>query len=66
MITEEARALWLELYGEPAPDLDGSELLARICCKLDIAEYDRVQSPFLRASLITRPEDWRERQENGS
>ncbi|MFT4254605.1 MAG: hypothetical protein QM608_19225 [Caulobacter sp.] len=62
-IKEEAQALWRELHGEPAPDLDGSELLARICRDLDVAEYDRVQSPFLRPSLITRPEDWSERRE---
>lgn len=65
MIKQEAQALWRELHGEPVPDLSGSELLDRICGGLDIAEYDRVRSPFLRSSMITRPEDWRERRGRG-
>lgn len=60
MIKQEAQALWRELRAEPAPDLSGEELLARICSETDAAGYDRVQSPFLRSSLITRPEEWPE------
>jgi hypothetical protein len=65
MIKQEAQALWRALHGDPVPDLTGSELLAMICGGGDVADYDRVQSPFLRPSLITRPEDWRERRGQG-
>ncbi|AYV49336.1 hypothetical protein CFHF_21200 [Caulobacter flavus] len=65
IIKQEAQALWRELHGEPVPDIGGSELLDQICRNLGVAEYDRVQSPFLRSSMITRPEDWRERQGRG-
>ncbi|PXA88552.1 hypothetical protein DMC25_10890 [Caulobacter sp. D4A] len=63
MIKQEAQALWRELRGEPVPDLSGEELLARLCRDLDVADYDRVQSPFLRPSMIMRPEEWPERRE---
>ncbi|MBI1682270.1 hypothetical protein [Caulobacter hibisci] len=60
MIKQEAQALWRELHGEPIPDVSGEELLARLCRDLDVADYDRVQSPFLRPSMIMRPEEWPE------
>lgn len=60
MVKNEAQSLWRELHGEPAPDLSGEELLARMWRDLDVAQYDRVQSPFLRPSMIMRPEEWPE------
>jgi len=55
-IAEEAAALWRELFGAAPPeDADGASLLKVITGKLPDLRYDRMRSPFLRPSLITRP-----------
>jgi len=55
-IAEEAAALWRELFGAAPPaDADGRALLKAITGKLPNVRYDRMRSPFLRPSLITRP-----------
>jgi hypothetical protein len=55
-ITEEAAALWRAVFGEPPPArADGSELLGMITGSLPEVAYDRMTSPFLRASQISRP-----------
>jgi hypothetical protein len=35
-------------------------LLELICRDLVVRAYDRVQSPFLRPTMILRPEEWPE------
>jgi hypothetical protein len=55
-ISAEAAALWRELFGAAPPaDADGVSLLGLITGKLPDVRYDRMRSPFLRPSLITRP-----------
>jgi len=55
-IAEEAAALWRELFdGQPPPAADGAAVLESITGKLPNLRYDRLRSPFLRPSLITRP-----------
>ena len=55
-IYEEAAALWRELFGEPPPlRTDGPTLLAIITRCVGEATYQRLQSPFLRASTIAGP-----------
>ncbi len=54
-IYEEAAALWRELYGEQPPVRDGSLLLDMITQGLTPTEYERLRSPYLRASTITGP-----------
>ena len=60
LIKREALELWSQMRSEPAPDVSGSELLAMICRDLETYEYDRVQSAFLRPTMIMRPEEWPE------
>lgn len=60
LIKREAVELWVQMHGEPAPEISGGELLALICRDLDVQAYDRVQSPFLRSTMILRPEEWPE------
>lgn len=62
LIKREALELWSQLHDEPAPAVSGGELLEIICRDLDVGAYDRVQSPFLRPTMILRPEDWPEAQ----
>jgi hypothetical protein len=55
-IAEEAAALWREMFGAaPPPGTDGAALLDIITGALPDARYDRMVSPHLRPSLITRP-----------
>ena len=60
LIKREALELWNQMHAEPPPEVGGRELLEIICRSLHIQDYDRVRSPFLRSSLILRPEDWPE------
>ncbi len=60
LIKREALVLWNQMHDEPAPEVSGGELLQLICRDLDLHAYDRVQSPFLRPTMILRPEDWPE------
>jgi hypothetical protein len=54
-VYEEAAALWRELYGEPPPiRADGGLMLDIIMKTLPAADYDRILSPHLRPSTITR------------
>jgi hypothetical protein len=55
-IYEEAAALWRELFGEPPPiRTDGETMLDVITKSLAEPRYDRLSSPHLRPSQITRP-----------
>lgn len=55
-IAEEAAALWREVFGAPPPPgADGAAMLKIITGKLPNLRYDRMRSPFLRPSMITRP-----------
>lgn len=56
LIFEEAVALWLEVFGPPAPpNVDGGTMLEIITRELPGPRYDRICSPHLRPSVITRP-----------
>jgi hypothetical protein len=55
-IYEEAAALWREVFGEPPPlRTDGQTLLDIITRSLGDTGYERLRSPFLRASTIAGP-----------
>jgi hypothetical protein len=54
-IYEEAAALWRELFGEPAPRADGETMLDVIMRSLPEKRYERMASPHLRPSQISRP-----------
>ncbi|WP_426009278.1 hypothetical protein [Caulobacter sp. DWR2-3-1b2] len=60
LIKREALELWSQIHDAPAPDLSGAELLELLCRDLDLQAYDRVQSPFLRRTMMIRPEEWPE------
>ena len=60
LIKHEALELWGQMHDEPPPEVSGGELLEIICRDLDVRGYDRVQSVFLRPSMIMRPEEWPE------
>ena len=60
LIKREALELWNQMHDEPPPEVDGVELLDIICRNLHIQDYDRVRSPFLRPTMILRPEEWPE------
>jgi hypothetical protein len=60
LIKREALELWSMMHDEPAPAVSGGELLEIIFRDLDLYGYDRVQSPFLRPTMIMRPEEWPE------
>ena len=62
LIKREALELWGLMHDEPAPNVSGGELLAIICRDLDVRGYDRVQSVFLRPTMLMRPEEWPEAQ----
>jgi hypothetical protein len=52
----EARDLWLTLRQEPPPaNLSGQEMLVLLIESSPAPTYDRLQSPFLRSSQISRP-----------
>lgn len=55
-IETEAVALWRELYDEPPPALhDPGEMLELMLRRLPEADYERLNSPFLRRSALTWP-----------
>jgi hypothetical protein len=54
-ISEEALALWREMFGDAPPAADGPALLEIIASALPEVGYDRISSPHLRPSLISRP-----------
>lgn len=55
-IYEEAAALWREVFGEPPPlRTDGQTMLDIITRSLSDSSYERLRSPYLRASTITGP-----------
>jgi hypothetical protein len=55
-VAEEASALWREVFGAAPPaKADGGALLATITGALPELRYDRMRSPFLHPSMITRP-----------
>ena len=55
-IKEEVSALWRELFGEPPPiEADGGMMLDAIMRGLPEKPYDRLRSPYLRASNISGP-----------
>ena len=55
-IDQEARALWRALREEPPPEnLRGSDLLGLLIGQSTTLAYDRLCSPFLRPSQISRP-----------
>jgi hypothetical protein len=60
IIKREALELWRQTHQEPPPEVSGGELLDIICRDLDVQDYDRVRSPFLRPTMIMRPEEWPE------
>ena len=60
LIKREALELWSRMHDAPAPNVSGGELLEIICRDLDVQDYDRVQSPFLRPTMMLRPEEWPE------
>jgi len=60
LIKAEALELWKQTHDEPPPEVSGGELLEIICRDLVVRAYDRVQSPFLRPTMILRPEEWPE------
>jgi hypothetical protein len=55
-IQSEARALWRELYGEAPPaGAQGGDMLDLMLSRLPNTNYDRLNSPFLRAAGLSRP-----------
>ena len=55
-ITDEAAALWRELYGEPPPiKADGAMMLGIITRSLPEKGYDRISSHHLRPTEIVMP-----------
>ena len=55
-IDQEARDLWQAMKGGfPPCGLRGSDLLDALVCGSDIPSYERLHSPFLRESQISRP-----------
>lgn len=55
-IYEEAAALWREVFGEAPPlKTDGATLIEIITRCAGDADYQRLHSPFLRASTIVGP-----------
>jgi hypothetical protein len=56
MIDREARDLWRALRSDAPPEhLTGSELLQVLISQSTQLGYDRLCSPFLRPSQISRP-----------
>jgi hypothetical protein len=55
-LDQEARGLWSALRSDPPPEgVSGAELLQRLIAQSPCPDYDRIASPFLRSSLISRP-----------
>ena len=55
-ITEEAAVLWRAVFGQPPPPkADGAAMLGMITGGLPEIAYDRITSPYLRASQIAGP-----------
>lgn len=56
LIDQEARDLWRALRADAPPEhLTGSELLQVLITQSSHLAYDRLCSPFLRPSQISRP-----------
>lgn len=56
-ISEEAAALWLQLYREPPPpETDGRVLLQMILQGLPHTSYGRLVTPHLRPAAVVFPE----------
>lgn len=56
MIEHEARELWRALRSDAPPEhLSGSQMLQVLISQSDTPEYDRLCSPFLRPTQISRP-----------
>lgn len=56
MIDQEARELWRALRSDPPPEyLSGSDLLRVLINQAAAQDYDRICSPFLRSTQISRP-----------
>jgi hypothetical protein len=61
-IQAEANTLWRELYDEAPPQgADGSEMLDMMLRRLPAASYERLNSPYLRASSMSWPKRSRSR-----
>lgn len=55
-LDREARGLWLALRSDAPPEgVSGSELLQRLIAQSPCPDYDRIASPYLRPTLISRP-----------
>jgi hypothetical protein len=56
MIEQEARELWRALRSDAPPEhLNGSEMLHVLISQSSTLTYDRICSPFLRPTQISRP-----------
>ncbi|HEX2802352.1 MAG TPA: hypothetical protein VHN73_09840 [Phenylobacterium sp.] len=55
-IYQEAAALWQAMFSEPPPEqADGAALLDIIVAHAGMASYERLSSPYLRATTIAGP-----------
>jgi len=54
-IYDEAAALWREVCSEPPPSTDSATLMDMIMNSLPIPPYDRLNSPHMRAALVSFP-----------
>ena len=55
-ITQEAEALWREVFGQPPPcRADGAAMLDAILGGLEVPGYDRLNRPHLRDASLTFP-----------
>ena len=54
-IDAEAAALWRELYDEAPPRADGGEMLDLMLNQLPAVSYERINSPYMRASAMSWP-----------
>jgi len=52
-IYEEALALWQVLSDDPAPEADAATLLEAAIVRAGAETYERIQSPWLRARVMT-------------
>ncbi len=59
LIKREALELWRQTHQQPRPR-SAAGIAEIICRDLDVQDYDRVRSPFLRPTMILRPEEWPE------
>lgn len=55
-LDQEARGLWCALRSDSPPEgVSGGELLQRLITQAPCPDYDRIASPYLRSTLISRP-----------